>query len=155
MANRHLSRTVAMQSLFEWDFHGRHEDLEEITKNHIKEFSGLEDDAAFIFELVEGVKNNLTAIDEIIVKNAPEWPMDQIPPVDRNVLRIGVFELMFLKQVPPKVAINEAVELGKTFGGDSSGKFVNGVLGSLFKQSGGEIETKEESAESEADVTNA
>jgi N utilization substance protein B len=84
--------------------------------------------------LVNGVVKNLTAIDQIIVKNAPEWPMDQVPPVDRNVLRMGVFELMFLKQVPPKVAINEAVELAKTFGGESSGKFVNGVLGALFKE---------------------
>ena len=93
-----------------------------------------EDDSGFVFELVNGVAKNLTAIDEIIVKNAPEWPMDQVPPVDRNVLRMGVFELMFLKQVPPKVAINEAVELAKTFGGESSGKFVNGVLGALFKE---------------------
>ena len=136
MANRHLSRTIAMQSLFEWDFNGQKEDLKEILNNHIKEFAGQVDDSAFIFELAEGVQKNLTAIDEIIVKHAPEWPIDQIPPVDRNVLRIGLFEMMFLKQVPPKVAINEAVELGKTFGGESSGKFVNGVLGALYKEAG-------------------
>ena len=89
-----------------------------------------------MFELTEGVAKNLPSIDEIITKHAPEWPMDQIPVVDRNVLRLGVYELMFLKQVPPKVAINEAVELGKTFGGESSGKFVNGVLGTIYKEMG-------------------
>ncbi len=133
MANRHLSRTIAMQSLFEWDFNGQKDDLSEIIKNHMNEFAGADDDAGFIFELANGVTQNLQKIDEIIVKNAPEWPMEQIPPVDRNVLRMGIFELMIFKQVPPKVAINEAVELAKTFGGESSGKFVNGVLGSLYK----------------------
>lgn len=136
MANRHLSRTIAMQSLFEWDFNGRKEELKPIIENHIKEFSGAREDTGFIFELAEGVEKNLAEIDKIIVKHAPEWPIEQIPPVDRNVLRLGVFELMFLKQVPPKVVINEAVELGKTFGGESSGKFVNGVLGTLYKELG-------------------
>jgi N utilization substance protein B len=125
-----------MQSLFEWDFNGKKDELKKIIKNHIQEFTGEKDDSAFIFQLAEGVGNNLAAIDNIIVKHAPEWPMDQIPTVDRNVLRVGVYELMFLKQVPPKVAINEAVELGKTFGGESSGKFVNGVLGTLYKELG-------------------
>ncbi|MBI5530460.1 MAG: transcription antitermination factor NusB [Candidatus Doudnabacteria bacterium] len=134
MANRHLSRTIAMQSLFEWDFNERKDDLEEILKNHIQEFGGEVEETAFIYELARGVQTNLDAIDQIITKHAPEWPMEQIPPVDRNVLRLGVYELMFLKQVPPKVAINEAVELGKTFGGESSGKFVNGVLGTLYKE---------------------
>ena len=136
MANRHLSRTIALQSLFEWDFNGRHDEIKTIAQNHIKEFSGANEETDFIFQLAEGVAKNLPAIDEIIVKHAPEWPMAQIPPVDRNVLRLGVYELMFLKQVPPKVAINEAVELGKTFGGESSGKFVNGVLGALYKELG-------------------
>ena len=125
-----------MQSLFEWDFNGRKEELGPIVENHIKEFAAAKEETAFIFELAQGVEKNLAAIDEIIIKHAPEWPMDQVPPVDRNVLRVGVFELMFLKQVPPKVAINEAVELGKTFGGESSGKFVNGVLGALYKELG-------------------
>ena len=136
MANRHLSRTLAMQSLFEWDFNGQQGDLNSIAKNHIAESAQIKDDQQFVFDLAEGVVKNLKAIDEIIIKHAPEWPMEQIPPVDRNVLRIGVYELMVLKQVPPKVAINEAVELGKTFGGDSSGKFVNGVLGALYKELG-------------------
>lgn len=137
MANRHLSRTIALQSLFEWDFNGQKDELLAVVKNHIKEFAGAQDDAGFVFELANGVAGNLKAIDAIVVKNAPEWPIQQIPPVDRNVLRLGIFELLILKQVPPKVAINEAVELAKTFGGESSGKFVNGVLGTLYK----EIET--------------
>ena len=134
MANRHLSRTIALQSLFEWDFNGQKDDLGGIVKNHIAEFAGVSEDTAFIFELAQGVVKNLAAIDEIITKHAPEWPMNQVPPVDRNVLRMGVFELIFLKQVPPKVAINEAVELAKTFAGETSGKFVNGVLGALYKE---------------------
>ena len=136
MANRHLSRMVALQSLFEWDFNGRAQDLKLAVENNLKEFGHEIKEAEFVFTLTKGVADNLPAIDEIIVKHAPEWPIDQIPPVDRNVLRVGVFELMFLKQVPPKVAINEAVELGKTFGGESSGKFVNGVLGALYKELG-------------------
>ena len=103
MANRHLSRTIAMQSLFEWDFNGRKDEIKNIALQHIKEFSGDNEEEDFIFELAEGVVKNLEAIDEIIVKNAPEWPIAQIPPVDRNVLRLGVYELMFLKKVPPKV----------------------------------------------------
>ncbi len=136
MANRHLSRTIAMQSLFEWDFNERKEDLEGILKNHIQEFGREAQGEEFVYELAYGVRDNLTAIDEIITKHATEWPMEQIPPVDRNVLRLGIFELMFLKQVPPKVAINEAVELGKTFGGESTGKFINGVMGTLYKELG-------------------
>ncbi len=134
MANRHLSRTIAMQALFEWDFNQRTEDLKQIITRQADESVGHSEDGGFVFELAEGVAKNITAIDEIITKHAPEWPMEQIPPVDRNVLRLGVYELMFLKQVPPKVAINEAVELGKSFGGESSGKFVNGVLGTLYKE---------------------
>ena len=144
MANRHLSRTIAMQSLFEWDFNGGKDDLDQILNSHISEFAKEVDDSAFIFELARGVKENLQAIDVIVIKHAPEWPIDQIPPVDRNVLRLGVFELMFLKQVPPKVAINEAVELAKTFGGESSGKFVNGVMGTLYKELEPEAELAEE-----------
>ena len=134
MANRHLSRTVAMQSLFEWDFNGKKEDLKTVILGNLEEFAPSMDDASFVYALAEGVQDNLPEIDAIIVKTAPEWPIDQIPLVDRNVLRIGIYELMFLKDVPPKVAINEAVELAKTFGGENSGKFLNGVLGTLYKE---------------------
>src|SRR5438270_7262665 len=108
MANRHLSRTIAMQSLFEWDFHGKKEDLKQILQNHIAEFGPDIDDPAFIYNLAEGVMAHLEDIDKIITEHATEWPVDQITLVDRNVLRIGIYELMFLKEVPPKVAINEA-----------------------------------------------
>jgi N utilization substance protein B len=134
MANRHLSRTVAMQSLFEWDFKNQKDDLKPIIENNIHQFAEGLDDTNFIFELAEGVIGKIPEIDEIITKTAPTYPVDQITPVDRNVLRVGIYELLFLKDVPPKVAINEAVEMAKTFGGETSGKFVNGVLGTLYKQ---------------------
>jgi transcription antitermination protein NusB len=133
MANRHLSRTIAMQSLYEWDFNDRQQQLQEITDHNIQQFAPGLEDPAFIFDLVKGVGENMPKIDGIITETAPEWPLDQITVVDRNILRLGIFELMFAKQVPPKVAINEAVELGKAFGGESSGKFINGVLGTLYK----------------------
>ena len=133
MANRHLSRTIAMQSLFEWDFHDKREDLKKIIANNLEEFGSKGTDAIFVYQLTEGVVSRLDEIDKIIAQYATEWPVDQITLVDRNVLRLGIYELMFLKEVPPKVAINEAVELAKTFGGESSSKFLNGVLGSLYK----------------------
>ena len=133
MANRHLSRTIAMQSLYEWDFNDRIGNLQDITKVNVRQFAPGLEDPAFIYELVQGVLDHIKDIDEIIIKTAPEWPLDQITIIDRNILRIGIYELKFAHEVPPKVAINEAVELGKAFGGESSGKFVNGVLGTLYK----------------------
>jgi transcription antitermination protein NusB len=123
-----------MQSLFEWDFKEAREDLHAIVQSNIEEFAKDVDDPAFIFNLAEGVAAHQKDIDVIIQRTAPEWPINQIPLVDRNVLRLGVYELQFLKEVPPKVVINEAVELAKTFGGESSGKFLNGVLGTLYKE---------------------
>ncbi len=139
MANRHLARTIAMQSLYEWDFNKRPvETLKEMVAHNIKEFApGLKDDE-FAYGLVEGVVKNQADIDAKIVKTAPEWPLEQITTVDRNILRIGIYELQYDKQIPPKVAINEAIELAKTFGGEASGRFVNGVLGTLYRQLGGE-----------------
>lgn len=133
MPNRHLARSVAMQSLFEWDFRGGPTAaLPAITAHNLKEFApGLEKDE-FSQKLVAGVIDNLPAIDGAIVHYAPSWPLNQITIVDRNILRLGVYELKFNKEVPPKVAINEAIELAKSFGGPSSGKFVNGVLGSMY-----------------------
>lgn len=133
MANRHLLRTVALQALFEWDFNNRQGDIEAIVQHAISEFAGGAADTTFVGELVQGVINNIDELDAIIAKTAPEWPIAQITVIDRNVLRLGIYELMFAKNIPPKVAINEAVEMGKRFGGESSGKFVNGVLGTLFK----------------------
>ncbi len=134
MANRHLLRTVAMQALFEWDFNNQTGDINQITDHAISEFAVGAEDTEFTKKLVEGVVENLEALDKVIVETAPEWPIEQITAVDRNVLRVGIYELLFSQEVPPKVVINEAVEMGKVFGGESSGKFVNGVLGTLFKQ---------------------
>ena len=134
MSNRHLARTVAMQSLFAWDFHGKDNDyLAKIVEYNFQNFApGLEDED-FIKNLIDGVLKDLDDIDSYIIKYATEWPLEHITIVDRNVLRIGIYELMFEKEVPPKVAINEAIEIAKTFGGESSGKFVNGVLGAIYK----------------------
>jgi N utilization substance protein B len=123
-----------MQSLFEWDFNGQKDDLHHILQNNIGQFGKDEPDKEFVTSLVLGIKDKLSEIDEIVAKTAPEWPIAQIPAVDRNILRLGVYELLFLRQIPPKVAINEAVELAKTYGGENSGKFVNGVLGTLYKE---------------------
>jgi len=149
MANRHLSRTVAMQSLYEWDFNDRVPNLLDITKHNVEQFAPGLDDPAFIFDLIKGVQTHIPAIDKIIVDTAPEWPLEQITVIDRNILRLGIYELMFAQEVPPKVAINEAVELGKAFGGESSGKFVNGVLGTLYKQLPDEVKKAGEAAEKE------
>lgn len=142
MSNRHLARTIAMQTLYQWDFEGRGEaaDPLSILKHNKSEFAPSFNDSGFSEELVNGVTRNLEKIDTIIEKYAPEWPIEQITAVDRNILRIGVYELEFSLDIPPKVAINEAIELAKTFGGESSGKFVNGVLGSIYQnmKEGGE-----------------
>lgn len=139
MANRHLSRSIAMQSLYEWDFRGKKEkELEEIIQKNIQEFGpGMEDDS-FVRQLVIQTIKNLDKIDPLIEKCAPEWPLDQVTIVDRNILRLGIYELLFgnYEEVPPKVAINEAIELAKSFGGDSSGRFVNGVLGTIYRELG-------------------
>jgi len=139
MANRHLSRSVAMQSLYEWDFKGRKPDQwKGIVQRNLKEFAPGLEDSQFILKLIEGVIEYSSRIDKIIEKSAPEWPLEQITIVDRNVLRIGLYELLFgdRQGVPPKVAINEAIELTKTFGGESSGKFINGVLGTVYREIG-------------------
>ena len=136
MSSRHLSRSIAMQSLYEWDFSGKKLDLTKTVEKNLKEFAPGLEDPSFTWQLVIGVVDHLQEIDKIIEKAAPEWPLSQISVVDRNVLRIGLFELLYGKRedVPPKVAINEAIELAKSFGGESSGKFINGVLGTVYKE---------------------
>jgi len=136
MSNRHLSRTIAMQSLYEWDFNNVDvKELPTIAEKNLKEFAPAFDDNGFIMRIVKGVINNFKEINKLITTFAPEWPLEQITIVDRNVLRIGIYELRFSKgEIPPKVAINEAIELAKTFGGESSGKFINGVLGTIYKE---------------------
>ncbi|MEY4744431.1 MAG: hypothetical protein RL272_376 [Candidatus Parcubacteria bacterium] len=134
MSNRHLARTIAMQSLYQWDFTGKPtERIQEIITANLQEFAPDFDDKGFVHELVAGVVANAAKIDAIITKYAPDWPIEQITNVDRNILRIGVQELKFTDTIPSKVAINEAIELAKTFGGESSGRFVNGVLGAIYK----------------------
>ncbi len=134
MSNRHLARTIAMQSLFLWDFQGKHnEDLDKITQGVFSNFAPNFNDQGFTHRIVKGVTDNLSEIDKYIIKYAIEWPLEQITIVDRNILRIGIYELIFADDIPPKVAINEAIEIAKAYGGESSGKFVNGVLGAIFK----------------------
>ncbi|MFA5095374.1 MAG: transcription antitermination factor NusB [Candidatus Paceibacterota bacterium] len=166
MANRHLSRSIVLQTLFEWDFMTAEEKgkvwnsekTKEALNRNLKEFApGLEDDV-FVFSLTEEVLKKSKVVDEIIKKAAPDWPLDKISIVDRNILRIGLTELLFgdRSQVPPKVAINEAIELAKTFGGENSGKFVNGVLGAVYKEigePGKEQISKKKKAEEPLDIT--
>jgi transcription antitermination protein NusB len=134
MANRHLARTIVLQSLFEWDFGKNKHPIKEILQHTKEEFAPDFDDQGFTEELAKNVVDNQKLIDGLIAKFAPEWPLDQITVCDRNVLRIGIYELKLAPEIPPKVAINEAIELAKAFGGDASGKFVNGVLGSIYKE---------------------
>lgn len=134
MSNRHLARTIAMQTLFSWDFNGKQEqDLSNLIEQNFRQFAPKFNDYGFVKSIINGVIKNQAEIDQYITKYATEWPLDQITIVDRNVLRIGVYELVFDQDMPSKVAINEAIEIAKTFGGESSGKFVNGVLGAIYK----------------------
>jgi N utilization substance protein B len=139
MANRHLARSVVLQTLFEWDTSSVPDtEVSGILARNIEEFGGEDTDKAFMEQLLDGVIAKRADLDLVIEKAAPDWPIDKIAPVDRNILRIGLFELLFADraQVPAKVAINEAIELAKIFGGESSGRFVNGVLGAVYKEMG-------------------
>lgn len=143
MSNRHLARTIAMQTLFCWDFNGkRKEDLANIANQNFAQFAPVFNDHGFVEKIIKEVIKNLPEIDKYIAKYATEWPLEQITTVDRNILRIGVYELVFSKDIPAKVAINEAIEIAKTFGGESSGKFINGVLGAIYK----DMENKKEAS---------
>lgn len=139
MANRHLSRSIVLQSLFEWDFASKkNSEVVEIFKRNAEEFAPGHGDFSFMENLLNGVLEKQKDIDLIIEKAAPDWPIEKISIIDRNILRIGLYELLFADrtQVPPKVAINEAIELSKAFGGETSSKFVNGVLGAVYKELG-------------------
>ncbi|MBI2086703.1 MAG: transcription antitermination factor NusB [Candidatus Zambryskibacteria bacterium] len=139
MSNRHLSRSVVLQTLFEWDFEKlKPSEIHPIFERNIKEFAAGTNDRPFMERLLKLVLDKKSDLDNIIEKAAPDWPLDKIAPVDRNILRIGLAELLFAdrREVPPKVAINEAIELAKSFGGETSGKFVNGVLGAVYKEMG-------------------
>ncbi len=139
MANRHLARSIVLQTLFEWDTAAVGEKaVKDILTRNVEEFGGGDTDHPFMNALLDGVIAKQKDLDTVITKAAPDWPLEKIAPVDRNILRIGLYELLFADraQVPAKVAINEAIELAKTFGGDSSGRFVNGVLGAVYKELG-------------------
>ncbi len=133
-----------MQTLFEWDYQGRkNEQIDEIINYNFKAFAPEFEDHSFTEKIVKGVLKHQKEIDGYITKFAPEWPLDQITNTDRNILRIGVYELVFDPDIPSKVAINEAIEIGKKFGGESSGKFINGVLGSIYKSVGEQSKTED------------
>ncbi len=136
METRHLARSVVLQSLYEWDFYGQKTDLKEIAERNMEEFAPGIDEPDFVRRIVNGVYDHLKELDEIITKVAPEWPIKQISLIDRNILRIGLYELLYAdpNEVPPKVAINEAIEIAKNFGGPNSGKFINGVMGTVFRE---------------------
>ena len=134
MSNRHLARTISMQALYQWDFLGQTNDqIQSIIAFNRQEFAPEFDDGGYITQTLEGVLTHQKEIDERITRFAPDWPMDTMTIIDRNVLRLGTYELLYTDTIPSKVAINEAIELAKTFGGESSGKFVNGVLGAVYK----------------------
>lgn len=138
-SNRHLGRIISLQSLYEYEFRIKAgdatADIETITAKNIEPYEKALGDTKFVFDLTRGVSEHMSALDDQLRPLAPEWPIDTIAAVDRNTLRIGLYELQ-LGQVPPKVAINEAVELAKAFGSDNSSRFVNGVLGTAFRKLG-------------------
>ncbi|OHA91230.1 MAG: transcription antitermination factor NusB [Candidatus Zambryskibacteria bacterium RIFCSPHIGHO2_01_FULL_49_18] len=143
MSQRHLSRSIVLQTLFEWDFPSTGSgqvkpDVRALFEKNITEFAPGSNDQPFMERLLKLVLDKRQILDDLIEKAAPEWPIERIAPVDRNILRIGLAELLFAdrKEVPPKVAINEAIELGKQFGGETSGRFINGVLGAVYKEMG-------------------
>ncbi len=139
MANRHLSRSIVLQTMFEWDLNAiDRKEIVEVLDRNIEEFAPNKTDRPFMEKLLDGVLGKQPELDLVIEKAAPEWPIDRISPVDRNILRLGLFELLFADrgEVPAKVAINEAIELAKQFGGENSSRFVNGVLGAVYKEIG-------------------
>lgn len=149
-ANRHLGRIIALQTLYEQEFRMECKDeafdLDEVLSRNVKRYKDMVDDRAFIEELVTGVNKTYKALDALLQPVAPEWPISQIARMDRLILRMGVYELLYGKNVPPKVVINEAVELAKAFGGENSSKFVNGVLGTVLRNKTEAAEKKVESA---------
>ena len=139
--NRHLSRMVAMQSIYEWNFRSD-SDLKEILERSIAEFKN-DIDIEFVKKIILGVNDIKNHLDKEIESAAPEWPIEQISCIDKSILEIAIYELLNCPDIPPKVAINEAVELAKQFGNDNSSKFVNGVLGTIYEKNKKIIRKKE------------
>ena len=136
MATRHLVRTVVLQSLYEWDFYDRKNDITKVLERNLAEFAPGIDEPEFAWKILKGIAEHIKDIDARIVKTAPEWPLPKIAVIDRNILRIGLYELLYAdkSEVPPKVAINEAIEMAKNYGGPNSSRFINGVLGTVFRE---------------------
>lgn len=140
--NRHLARTLAMQTLYEWDFQPE-KSSDTLLRLNLESVDHADGDTTFLVQLVHQTIKNVKKIDDLIMSAAPEWPIDQISVVDKSILRLAIAELVIINEVPPKVVINEAVELSKTFGGDTTSKFVNGVLGTVYRQSDRFVAQKE------------
>ena len=136
MATRHLIRTVILQSLYEWDFYRQKKDLVQILDRNLTEFAPGIDEPEFAWKILKRLVDHMADVDGVITKAAPEWPLDKIAIIDRNILRIGLSELLYAdpEEVPPKVAINEAIEMAKNYGGPNSGRFVNGVMGTIYRE---------------------
>ena len=154
-SNRHLGRIIALQTLFEQDFRRAAGDktfnIDEVLARNIERYQATVDDKEFIVQLVHGVDKLEEELDVELQPIAPEWPIDQIARMDRVVLRMGLYELKHGKDVPPKVVINEAVELAKAFGSENSSKFINGVLGTALRNITGDTEEKPDKPKQEAD----
>jgi N utilization substance protein B len=155
-SNRHLGRIIALQTLYEQDFRrdagDSSFDVKQVLQRNISRYRAMVDDVAFIEQLVKGVSKREKQLDETLQPVAPDWPMDQIARMDRVILHIGLYELDNESDVPPKVVINEAVELAKAFGGENSSKFINGVLGTLLRQRQGEEVTLTKPADAKPDT---
>lgn len=145
--NRHLARTLAMQTLYEWDFQSD-KSIHDMLSANLEATAHDDGDVSFVTALVEGVIEHKEAIDDLVRQHAPEWPLDQISVVDKSILRLSIYELLYDTSTPAKVVINEAVELAKTFGGDNTSRFVNGVLGTVYRASD---RYKDDSAKGEAE----
>ncbi|MFA5157748.1 MAG: transcription antitermination factor NusB [Patescibacteria group bacterium] len=139
--NRHLSRMVSMQAIYEWNFRPD-SNLEEILQRSIAEFAD-DIDKEFVKSEILGVSKHRDALDKEIEECAPEWPIEQISVIDKSILEIAIYELLHTDDIPPKVSINEAVELAKQFGSNNSGKFINGVLGTIYTNHKEQVEKKE------------
>ncbi len=158
-SNRHLGRVIVLQSLYEYECrtlaNDPEVDLDVIIAKNIEPYEGTLGDTEFVYELARKVADNAETLDKVLAPMAPEWPISSIAAIDRNVLRIGLYELSECQDtVPPKVAINEAVELAKAFGSDSSSRFVNGVLGTAFKKLGIVVEENNEPKRNKKDAKN-
>lgn len=130
ISERTFLRGIALQALYEYDLSG-HNIADILTYRFEAVEIPNDDEKKFVIDLVTGVINHKTEIDEMIKKFAVDWPIDQIAVIDVNIIRIAVYEFVVSKETPDRVAINESVELAKRFGSDTAPKFVNGVLGSI------------------------